>query len=68
MLPIRHTTHHLRYFDLKGFEHRLSGPTQAHLEAKLEHLIKTDQATLMNHVFSKTEEWIERKEYHNETN
>lgn len=58
MLPIKKTTHFLRYFDLKGFEHTLSAPTKAHLEANLEHLIKTDQATLMGHVFFKTEEWL----------
>ena len=58
MLPIKKETHFLRYFDLKGFEHTIEAPTKAHLEAKLEHLIKTDKATLRNHVFSKTEQWI----------
>jgi hypothetical protein len=58
MLPVKKETHLLRYFDLKGFEHTEEAPTKAHLEAKLEHLIKTDKATLMGHVFSKKEEWV----------
>lgn len=57
MLPTKKTTHRLRYFDRKGFEHTLTAPTKAQLEAQLEHLIKTDRATLMNHVFSKSEQW-----------
>ncbi len=58
MLPVKKTNYFLRYYDLKGFEHTIQGKTQSHLEAKLEYLIKNDQATLMNHVFYKTEEWI----------
>ncbi len=58
MLPVKKTRYFLRYYDLKGFERTLEDKTQGHLEAKLEYLIKNDQATLMNHVFFKKEEWI----------
>jgi hypothetical protein len=57
MLPVKKTTHFLRYYDLRGFERSLSAPTKEDLETKLENLIKTEQATLKNHVFYKTEEW-----------